>query len=467
MKPVRPTSRPAAMQTRSSSSGVGKRTRFADEPAEEEASRKQRAHERRMKERKVLLYGMDQPFQPVMVDMNVLRDWSEGHGREPATWLRIQRDPPDATVEGYRAWHLQHMSRAMLVAFVQSLTTSQFILPEGVSYHEALTVLEYEGISVPHNDLPRTEPKLPSLPTGLGFRTDELKRSHVALQAITDSIAHALLQWPRLAEGMRLAGQGLDQREGNLEFTCTCSRAWLALGVKPPVEDVCGPGFDCTMIKDLAKKRVGWFNATLQAIGMKHWELGERREAPLDLQARTEPAFCALAQAIDQDPTHQFLVCKRDMPRAVRAEHPEMSRHSDRFCWGVLNTVAAYEEQHGADGQLVMSDDVQYAFACCSLACRLVKDAPAIHRVFAGSCMLDVEPGTPQRDRTRWGGVNGYTTKERRMLEDTLNTHGIRILKWEEGTPPKAALPLVFPPSYVSSVRRPAVFLLIDLKDAR
>ena len=226
------------MRTRSSSSGddgkgegkgEGKRIRFEDEPGDEEKKRKQRAHERKMKERKVLLFGMDQPFQPVMVDTHVLRDWSEGHGREPATWLRIQRDPPDATVEGYRAWHLQHMSRAMLVAFVQSLTTSQFILPEGVGYHEALTVLEYEGISVPYNDLPRTEPKLPPLPTGLGFRPDEMKRSHDALQAIMDSVAHALLQWPRLAEGMRMAGHGrAPEGVGAAEFTCTSSRAWLA-----------------------------------------------------------------------------------------------------------------------------------------------------------------------------------------------------------------------------------------------
>lgn len=211
------------------------------------------------------LIPFDTCNKPVLVDRRLLDSFE----CRMAALLRHQKH--DVEVRGTPAWYVS-TSRSVLVAFVQALVHHEFVVPRDVQYCEVIRFLEYEGVSTGRIVGHTSPTQVVSLPAyTLGSQRDFDTR---ALEDVVEKIACALLEWPRLYFGLRLAADGL-----NPGFAASASRVWLRFAKKPDVPSLhAGAGFENLQndtILGAAWSPTNWLLKALVAIGFAHYDLVE------------------------------------------------------------------------------------------------------------------------------------------------------------------------------------------------
>lgn len=402
-------------------------------------ARESAGNERGGPPRWVHFVAFDAPFQPVLVDTHLLRDVG------CRSWLMVKHEPPHLNTEGVPTWRITSMSRAMLVAFLKCLFHHEFIVPNDVSYHEAMRALESEGVGVPGNkvEAPTAAAALKAAPLGIGMR----KRAEGApdgVQRICTLIANAIEEWPRLDVGMNAPLEG-----GDCGFTCNTSRCWVRFNERPKID---AHVWDPDPIYNLAKKKPYWLKATLTSIGFVHYRMVQERRFTSD--QRNEKTFSILARdGVEKDSAFWFLSAKRDMQRYVRDDNREAIRHADKFTHTVLRAVDALGQLTPGVKQLsTASPEAKYYRACVSLAERTVRETPNLARLFNAECADD----------------KGQT-HERTALQKVLEARGIKVVMWKDSFDKfmreNGVKPLVFPPSFMSQLCTGGACALLDFYD--
>ena len=396
----------------------------------------------------VLFCPWDDPFYYMRVDRHVLDEFD----CRSAKMCRC--DPPHRYYQDMPVWDV-NIGRSMLHALVKSLIHHEFILPKDGSYQEAVCVFREEGIGVPGNDV--QEPSLaPGLlhPSSAPFGMYKAEESHAEyVSRVCTMVANAIVEWPRPRIMLTETLQGKDTAN-----SCSSSRFWVRFASCPRMEKYGGDE-----LYALAKKRPGWLQTMLGAIGYVHCELVKR--GLVDARTRDEPSFSKLADHLkEKDTTRYFVSVKRDMPRHHRDLNREVIRHADRWAAWVLTTVA----DHGSAHEMVMlspnderkvrrgggGETTQYARAAIALAEREMKQTPNCYKMFNGECSDDDKKGV---------------TPERKVLEKALNARGAKVVRWRDDVSQvkddgKEMAPLVFPPSFYSHLMGDGPCALIEMK---
>ena len=377
----------------------------------------------------VLLLPFDDPFRPVRASRSLLTQWDCYSAK------MIAKQAPDTMIHDVPAWHVQHMSRAMLVVFIKTLATSELLLPRDVSFDEILRTFEYEGIALPGNCVDPSvvssvvDTKFPTLVTQRSFDSDDRIARHAKC------IANALIWWPRLAHGLN------EAKEGNeVDFTCTASRCWLRFPPRPIIKACSGDE-----ILALVKQRARWLVSTLVGIGYLHHRLA--RHKSLDAKARDEQSFLTLLhRGIETSAMGHFLSVYVDMPTEFRnrsdlfdAQHRDVVRAAYKFADDVQKKVLGFGHVGGGTGNV--PPDVTYARAVVQAAHALVRKAPDCARLFDSICA---------------DARTSRETPERKALERALKKHKIQVVEWHDSIPTgsnRAEIrPLQFPPAFLSKV---------------
>lgn len=364
----------------------------------------------------------DEPFRPVMVDTTLLKEF------QCASAKLLEYDAPHCEVEGLPAWRVTH-GRAVLVAFLKSLKHHEFILPKGVDFHEAMKMLDFEGVGVPDHPV-----VLEHRIGGVGVQALETAPTE-RLNRTCAAISHALLQWPRLSDALERVGVG-----GEASSASSSTRCWVRFAEKPKMERYGGDEMYW-----MAKNRPRWLQATLAAIGFLHHGMVERGEFASD--ERTETAFSKLhGQGVEVDNTIHFMSCKRDRSNRLERErtskpaeaHCVASRHAHRFATEVIQTVVEHGKSKVQVAPPPIPERVMYARASVSAAHKLVSKTPHCAHLFSGDFADD-------RD------AKGLTP-ERRALEHALKPRGVAVVQWKSSDELRGRKiePLIFPPSYMT-----------------
>lgn len=363
------------------------------------------------------LLGIDNLYQPVRADLALLRHYgcrtqkSIDNGDVPA-----YMETDDVPV--YNSW----MTRAMIVCFLKSMTIGKLSIDSTVTYSDACSMFDYEGICVPSADDAEQYHKLsysigvPSMGIGMNKRSESIMDS---MSRLAETIACAILEWPRLDHGLEssFAADEDATETAPVAFTCTPTRCWVKFLQAPKtlVEVSSDPTYT------LCKRRPFWLLATLYAIGSVHCRLialGKLRK-----EDRGEAAFFALEEGIKHDPSYHFVSTRVDVPRAWRERSKRTLGDAERFAIMVLNEVTSHGELKESDK---VNNACKFARACVALALKMVTNTPRIATMFSAGC--EDEKGT---------------TPERVALSKALKIQGIKVIKW--GSDDNA---LVFPPSF-------------------
>ena len=380
----------------------------------------------------------DDPWRPVLVDTRLLQSFS------CRLASHIQYEPADTELEGLPAWRL-NTGRAMLVAFIKSLTNHEFVIPKEVTYQEAIRHFEYEGIAVPGNRIDAAADgakMLDGAPRGIGMRKPEVRPTE-ALARTVQLVANAVMEWPRLDIGLAASIDG-----GDVDFTCTQSRVWVRFSERPKLERYGGDE-----MHTLAKRRPYWLLATLGSIGYVHWRMVE--QGTITQGQRDEKAFSLLIEGLEADSAHYYVSVKRDMPRTERDKRRAMIRHADRFASSVLSEISDFGNMADRPQQMgqTVPTSVKFARACISAADGLMRNAPNCAKLFSGDCADDSD--------------KKGNTPERKALERALKMRGAKVVMWKDAAfmRDKNFVPLVFPPSFLSTNNTGGPCALIDFEE--
>lgn len=380
----------------------------------------------------VYLMGIDNPFQPVRADLKLINYYECRTAKEIQHESCAYKD--EFGVPVYNSW----MTRNMLVCFLKSLTVGKMCL-DGVTYNEAVSMFDYEGINVPSKEDAMSYSRMVHSIEGQSMGIGMNKRSETLMDTTTriaESIVHAIMEWPQLDHGLESAfnseADGLEPNKP-AHFTCTPTRCWIRF-MQPSTSIMEGYGTaDATHA--LCKRRPQWFVSTLCGIGTVHSRLVSTNK--IDPNDSSESAFFALEEGIRNDPSHHFVSTRVDIPSQWSKRINKLSDDAHRFACMVLSEVLN-AGPFKADDKI--SPSSKYCRACVALAIKLVLNTPRIATMFASGCEDDKG-----------------TTPERQALSMALKKHHIKIIKW--GNDENA---LVFPPSFktfYSAIESPCVLL--------
>lgn len=384
----------------------------------------------------VFFRPFDDPFALVHVDRKLLDEWN------CKSAVMVRHQAPHDWSSGVPIFNV-NTGRAMLIAFLKSLTHNEFYIPKGVSYHEAVRHFEQENICVPGLCDAAVEPKLgaPGIlkAESAAYATYTVEEAPAERrEAIADMVANAIMEWPRPRIGVTDACTGRDP-----DYSCTSSRFWVRFA-KPPVMEKYGGD----EMFNVARKRPSWLAKTLMAIGFVHCELARRGK--INAKDRTEAAFTTLAEHIKTiEATRFFISVKRDMPRHHRALNHRVIQQADKWAAWVLGTVVGHGSVHDiierpSDGPPVHrgpgGEETQYARAAMWLVEHELERTPNCYRMFNGECADDDKKGS---------------TPERKALEKALKARGLKVLRWKDDASQckdndRPIKPYVFPPSFLS-----------------
>ena len=392
---------------------VGKRRRGAEASAEAEPPQH------------VLLSCVDEPDKLVEVDARILEPFG------CRLYNRLRYDEPAVCSSTGRPYWRCGMSKAMLFTLVRSLEHGQLSLGRGVSVSEALSTLEFEGISfTPPDHLRCIKAMLKPPKAGVAFEKREERVVDVVARA-AEQTSNAIVCWPRLEAALDAALSG-----GSSMGSATPSRVWTRLAPKPRFHAEKGQDGPLS----LARRWPSWACKTLAAMGMVQQRL--EQEGVLDARIRDEPSFQALADAVLASPHGPFFAAEFDVSRSTHAAKRECMR-AERFASELrsvlLSSVATIPTGPVGPGfrdpppAPVAKEAVVFARACFVLAETLFTQAPSPASIFGGSC-LDTQG----------------RSAERRVLTAALQTRGVKVLAFADSEEKSAPRPLYFPPQWVS-----------------
>lgn len=380
------------------------------------------------------LLGFDNLYQPVSTDMSVLRHYSCRTAKMIDNGDEAMSVAEDGTPM-FRSW----MTRSMLICFMKSLTLGKLCTSADVSYSDARDMFDFEGICVPSSD-DIAEYNAYALKNGIDVMGIGLnKRAETLMETterISDAIAMALCEWPRLEHGLESQFSGDDATDQTVGFSCTPTRCWIRL--LGPLAKIIPHTPD--PIYSVCKNRPFWLASTLYLVGVIHQRLVTLKKIVAD--DRSEAAFFALEAGINQDPLQHFASTRCDVPKAWRDRAIRSLGAAERFAVSTLNEVT--ERGPLKEGDKI-SNTCKFSRATVSLAIKLVSSTPRISKMFAGGCE-DREGATP----------------ERAALAKALKKYKIKVVRW--GEEPKA---LCFPPSFRSQGLAEGPCVLLGFENVR
>lgn len=388
----------------------------------------------------VLLVPFDDPWRPVRVDTQTLRDV------DCVTTRMLAHEAPHYTMEGLNAWNV-NTTRVMLVAFVQSLKTREFVQPKDVSLQEAMRFFEYEGIAIPGNDVHPVDNcanVLREPPMGIGMRKP-VESTNAAIGSIVREVAQAIMQWPRLEHGMN------EARQGNfVDFACSPTRAWISF-VRRPVIRQASVG-DATA--SLASRQPLWLTRTLTCFGFVHYRMTV--EGAFKATARDEKTFAIfMRKGVEVESLRSFISCKYDIPLACSAD--SSCQHAQRFAAEMVDTYNRFAK----DPVKPTPADVMFARGCITQAEKFVRNSPDCANIFGGQCATPAPGGRVSSSSKEAVGQ----TPERRALEKELSAHRIRVIAWEDNEPSGMIPPIAFPPAFRSDLAGDRISILLEAVD--
>lgn len=358
----------------------------------------------------------DEPDKYVEVDLSLL----ESLGCRLASVIRHTQ--PTTLATGRQFWR-SGMTRAMLLTFIRSLTVGELVLSKGTTVGEALSVFEYEGVSVARaTSGPRIEP--PRFGVAHTKRAEPVSET---LSSLCENVADAIVSWPRLemildnAIGVHTVDAYSRGYSGNV--TATSNRLWIRFADRPKSVDADGANF----VVALVLKNPKWFQETMTAVGIVHhrMSLNDTEFA----KARDEPAFKKLCHEIDNDTMSCFFPVKTDAPKAhCDPKLRKLITRGERFANEIRNTIIQFAQDGDVDSKATLN--VQYARAVVTFVENLMTSAPVCAKVFSSLC-ADENGGTP----------------ERTALKKAMKTRGVNVVRWVEERD-ASVRPLVFPSNW-------------------
>tara|TARA_Y100001980_G_C14528516_1_gene304225 strand:- start:572 stop:1657 length:1086 start_codon:yes stop_codon:yes gene_type:complete len=344
----------------------------------------------------------------------------------PRLYTIIRRDDPFVDSNGKKFWRTG-MTRALLQTMIRSLTIGVLTIGKGVAVAEALSMLDYENITIGH--------RLKPPPPGVAF-PKRLEPAQQMLANTCEQVASCIAMWPRLETCLDSSLHGAVCIN-----SVTATRAWIRFCKKPTTRGGSGAISDSAFYAAMARKAPRWFWSTLSAIGVVHSQLV--RDGVLDSKARDREAYAALESAVEANGLGPFFsgsydICQSSTVANVIANAPirkEVHR-GDKFAADMRNVINE-GSMHKDKAALSFASAV---FCLCEM---IVNMSPSVATLFNGSCADD-----------------SGRTHERGLLQKALKQRGINIIKWadDEKGPSK---PLAFPPGWFQegSSSGPAVLL--------
>tara|TARA_Y100000817_G_scaffold314780_1_gene315090 strand:- start:106 stop:1401 length:1296 start_codon:yes stop_codon:yes gene_type:complete len=390
------------------------------------------------KKRKSIVYArcFDDVDNLVALDPDLLRSWNCQLSK------KLDYDEPEYyTLNSEPVYHL-NFSRATLVAFLKSLMWSQFIIPPGMSYEEAVSMFHFQGIGVPGFDV-INDPKL-QCPSQLHPQSQPMAHDHDPdgpnikhIEAIAMQVVMAILEWPRVCIALKDAARGLKVSNA----TCNSTSFFVRFASKPAQLRAPIPRDANVHSKDdlfyTVKKEFGWMRRTLESIGYLHYELKKKKMHDDTTPIKTLKLL--LKDEMKKHPLGGFLSVKHDMPRLHRDKNKEALDHATKFASDITRSIV----KHGDADEMIMLNDgtkrrrgvggdfEKFARAIVTLAFAAVDDAPCLDQFFCDHVADDK-------------GV----TIERKTFNKALKQHGLCVRQWKAAA--VGVTPFIFPPAYKS-----------------
>lgn len=369
----------------------------------------------------VHLLCIDSVFQPVRADISLLKFYDCRTFKMIKNTAPLRYDADGTPV--YYSW----MTRSLLLFFLKSLTLGSLCVDAQTPYAEAVAAFDYEGITVPaaedaaaYAKLTTTTSLLSSPPFGLaGLRQKGADALMEKTTSICETLASALLEWPRLEYGLTHVFSPDESATNSTNFECSTTRCWVQLCRPLDARSLWEGGADPTHA--LAKRRPFWLLQTLYALGTVHAKLV--MIGKITDEDKTEGAFFELERAIQNDLLGPFLTARVDVPSCWKERAKEQLGTAELFAVNILSAVVEAGVLKAGDKVL---SNVKYARATVALALEHASEAPKIDMIFGGNCE-DADGVTPERN----------------MLKNVLKKHNIKVVRW--GNPLK---PLVFLPIF-------------------
>lgn len=291
-----------------------------------------------------------------------------------------------------------HMTKQMLLTFMRSLLHGQLSLGKGVSYQEALTTFQFEGIS------------LGGVPPAIVSGTSTAHHGASICDEImflSERLANHLITWPRLAKTCRnsIFGKG--------SVSATPTRVWVRLLTRPQFR-IRGDG---SHHSSLISKWPLWLSESLAFIGSIHDELVF--EGIIEPHACDEAAVKLMAERLG---SREYLgYSAHDGQPSI----PEVKRwrvRMDRFLHDVRSVLLEPSDYP--------SEAHSFAKACLDLCLDELDSCPSHGHIYSQM---------------------GDKSTERIALAKALKSRGVTLVQWASAEEEAVINPLGFPPTWAGA----------------
>lgn len=351
--------------------------------------------------------AFDEPYRHLEVSLSMLRDYS------CRTASMMERDPPvGRTVDGHPVWRVPY-THAAVKCWVRAMTFGELDLGSDVSMSEILSLLEYEGIDAPSDLIESFHEIETAKKLQLGLWSSEKGSLQVSVRNTAESVADALVRWPRIVKGLRNVASGVA-RPG---FTCSATRVWVRFAPRPQLRHQYDGKRDALYEYCAQKPRPpAWLTRTLRLLGLLYCSLPNAQ--------RTVSCFNKMDELVQQRLKTWFT----QEPPCNSDALPELRK----FTHEILSTTYAAGPRVGRNAGMCLKDtneELLFARACISLAEWIVENQTALDIFFSGACAD--EKGD---------------TAERTALARALKARKARVVRWAQE--PAGVTPLIFPPVF-------------------
>lgn len=353
--------------------------------------------------------AFDEPYRYIEVSLATLRDYNCRTARV------IERDVPVArTTDGQPVWRVPY-SHAAVKCWVRAMTFGEIDLGTEATMSEVFSLLKYEGIETPANMLTmfHQQEAARRIQTGLWSSGDESLQ--VSVRSTVESVADALVRWPRLCAGLKEVAAGSTRPA----FTCSATRVWVRFAPRPQLRYQYDGKRDSLYEYCAQKPRPpAWLMRTLRLLGKIHCSLPQR--------ARTVQCFNEMDALVQQR-------IKTFFTQEQQHSSPECQAEVRKFMHDVVattHTAGPRVGRHAGSNMRETNEELLFARACISLAEWVVENTHALKNFFSGSCADD----------------KGDTV-ERAVLARALKARRVRVVRWIDSAH-EGVLPLVFPPLF-------------------
>jgi hypothetical protein len=295
------------------------------------------------------------------------------------------------------------MSKAMLLSFMRSLLHGQLSLGKGVSYMEAMSTFEYEGVSF-HGFNGLGGGNVPTLCAG-GSTAHHAAAMADELSTLCEQLATHLTRWPRLCKTCRTS------IFGKTGVTATPTRVWVRLLTRPNFR-IRGDGGH---LSSLISKWPSWMVESLCFVGCIY----DRLVCDGQIEANSCCDHTMRLMMDQQDDYLGFSVHDGALTTVQVKRNRTRLDHFVRDVRAVLLEPDAYPPKA-----------LDFAKACLQMSLEELDGTPSLGHVFAAL---------------------GDKGAERSLLGKALKARGVTLVKWADAEEEARITPLAFPPMWASA----------------